>query len=189
MRYPNIAAKMGERGPAAGTVLVRTDIRAGKELSLGDFRAQFQEQFGRCQPAHLQAVLNQVLAEQRLVNQIIVREIPGVWMFFVLVADAGQETPTLDGEAVTQLQALEPRFLDLRFLVDEGQIQITPKVGVDIGTHDQLGVVQGETALGMRVFACQQEARNRPLAAGAIDIGALQDQRDIGVEGACWRRR
>src|SRR3546814_15029382 len=48
----------------------------------------------------------------------------------------------------------------------------------------------GEAALAVCVRAGRQKAGDRPLAAGAVDVGALQDQRNVGIEGAGrdWQR-
>ena len=89
-----------------------SDARAGKRVAVAGFGAEFEEQVGRREPLHLHAVLRELPAEEGLVRERLVDEVPGVRVDLVEVADAGEEAPALDREAVRQRCRAEERFLD-----------------------------------------------------------------------------
>src|SRR6202008_2159454 len=96
----------------AGGRPVLVGVAAGKAAAAPGLGAQLEEQLRRRDPAHLHAVVVEPPAEERLVGQRRILEVPGVLVDLVLVADAGEEAPALEAEALAERQRLEERFLD-----------------------------------------------------------------------------
>ena len=90
---------------------------AGKRVAVAGFRAELEEQIGRREPFHLHAVLLELSAEERLVGERLIDEVPRVRVHFVEIAEAGEEASALRGEAVGQRERAEERFLDLDFVL------------------------------------------------------------------------
>src|SRR5205823_3458913 len=100
-------------------------------------RTQLEEQLGRGDPAQLHAVVVEAAAEERLVRERRVLEVPGVRVDLILVADRRQETAALDGEALAQRERLEESLFHFdRVFRRERCDKLPAKVRVDIGGHD-----------------------------------------------------
>ena len=72
----------------------------GKPSPLPTSAAELDERVGGRHPFHLQAVVLVLAAEERLVDERRVVEVPDVLVLVVEIADAGQEAPELRCDAV-----------------------------------------------------------------------------------------
>src|SRR4030095_15452796 len=93
----DVATEVHVRVAVAGTVLVA--IGAGKTLGTADFAAELDEKVGRRDPFHLPPVVLVLAAEESLVDERRVVEIPCVLVDVVEIADAGEEAPELGRKA------------------------------------------------------------------------------------------
>ena len=146
-----------------GVEVVAVLARAGKRVAIAGFGAELEEQVGRREPLHLQAVLPELSPEERLVRERLVDEIPGVRVHLVQVADAGEEAAALDREPGRQRRGAEERFLDLEFtLAGECCGQAAGEVGIDARRERDLRLAEAEAALARADFvAGRQEAGDR----------------------------
>ena len=85
----------------------------GERVAIAGLGAELDEQVGRRDPLELHAVLRALVAEEGLVDERLVREVPGVRVHFVQVAEAGEEAPALGRESRGQRERAEERLLDL----------------------------------------------------------------------------
>ena len=88
---------MGESTPQTGTVAGA--LGPWELLPSRHFGAEFEKQVGGGDPAQLDTVVLQPRAEEGLVNQRCISEIPFMGMLLVEITDAGQEAPGLHLEA------------------------------------------------------------------------------------------
>jgi hypothetical protein len=86
----------------------------GKCVAIAALGAELDEEVRRRDPLDLHAVLRALVAEEGLVDERLVREIPGMRVHFVEVAEAGEEAPALGREPRGQRRRAEKRLLDLR---------------------------------------------------------------------------
>ena len=105
-------------GQARAPAVARADVAAGvhvrarrcrcrsrcarrpESVAVADLGAELEERVGRRDPLQLQAVARVLAAEERLVRQRRVDEVPDVLMLLVQVADAGEEAAELRRESV-----------------------------------------------------------------------------------------
>ena len=160
--------------------------RAGKVLAVPGLGAHFEEQHRRRDPFHLHAVLRQLAAEERLVNERLVDEIPRVCVDLVEIANSREEAPALDDEALRQRDRPEVRLLDADFVVtvDRGR-EVAEEIRIDVGGEREFGFAEIEVALPGTDFS---PAGRNP---GDVVIGRVlrqvrvvpgQDHRNGGVE-------
>ena len=64
---------------------------AGKAVAVAGFRAELDEQVGGREPLHLHAVLRELAAEEGLIDERLVDEVPGVRVHLVEIAEAREE--------------------------------------------------------------------------------------------------
>src|SRR5207249_1898612 len=177
------------------TVLVR--IRSRERAPAAQFRTQLEEQVGRGDPAQLHAVVVEAAAEERLVHERRVLEVPSVRVDLILVADRRQETAALDGEALTQPERLEERLLHFdRVFRRERRDKLAAKVRVDVRGHEELRLAEAEAAPRRSDFSCRrreagdaigvriERAAGRGGAAGGTGGGL----RRAGRERCSWVR-
>ena len=80
----------------------------GKLVAVADLGAELDELVGRRDPFQLHAVVAVLAAEERLVGERRVDEIPDVLVLLVQVAEAGEEAAELRREAVGQRRQQMP---------------------------------------------------------------------------------
>src|SRR5882672_5913184 len=99
--HSHVSADVREQGARTHAVLVASARRTrGKVATTAGLDAYVEIQIGRSHPFELDAVFVQLVAEEHLVRERRVGEVPGVRVNLVLVTDAGEETPRLDREPV-----------------------------------------------------------------------------------------
>ena len=107
----DVAADVCEQRRAVEAVAIAP--RRRERIAVAGFRAELDEQVRRREPLHLQAVLRELAAEERLVDERLIDEVPGVRVHFVEIAEAREEASALRREAARQRERAEKRFLDL----------------------------------------------------------------------------
>src|SRR2546427_13081257 len=118
-------------------MLVRRSARESPPLA--ELGSELDEQIGRRHPAQLHTIVVEAAAEERLVRERRVLEVPGVLVDLILVADRRQETAALDGEAFAQPERLEERLLHFdRVFRRERRDKLAAKVRVDVRGHEEL---------------------------------------------------
>ena len=100
-----IAADVREERRAVQAIALAP--RARKRVAIAGLGTKLDEQVSRRNPLELHAVLRALVAEECLVDERLVREIPGVSMDFVQVTEAGEESPALGHESRGQRQSCE----------------------------------------------------------------------------------
>src|SRR5690348_16970878 len=114
------------RAPARGVADVSADVReqrravesiavalgAGEPVAAAGFRAELEEGVGGREPLHLHTVLRELAAEERLIDERLIDEVPRVRVNFVEIAEAGEEPAALDREAVVERERAEVGFFD-----------------------------------------------------------------------------
>jgi len=107
----------------------------------------------------------------------------------VLIADAGKETATLDGQPGAQPERLEIGLLEFdRIARRQGQVQVAAKIRIDVGGYRQLGLLGSEAAPPRRAnlvrFAGWHKALHGPRRRIQRGLGqsALQVEADLGIE-------
>ena len=87
--------------------------RTGVRVAVAGLGAELEEQVGRRKPLELQAVLSALPAEERLVHERLIDEVPGMRVDFVQVAEAREETTALEREAAGSAMRAEVRLFDV----------------------------------------------------------------------------
>src|SRR5207253_5105982 len=110
---------------------------------------------------------------------------------FVQVADARKEPARLDAEPVRQPDRLNKPLFDCNRIVGLNRSNQRPaKGGVDVRTENELRFAKAESAVRRPDFAARwREPANaiRRRISLEVAIGAVQDQRDAGIERALAR--
>src|SRR5215469_12717168 len=96
---------------------VRIPLSTREAAAAAGFRTELDEVVGGREPADLYAVLRQLAAEEHLVDQRLIDEVPVVRVNLVEVPGAGEEPPSLDREAIVERQRLEVGLLDVDAVV------------------------------------------------------------------------
>ena len=115
---------------------VRVALSARETAPAARLRSEFDEHIRRRQPAQLRTVLPELPAQERLIDQRLIDEVPIVRMDLVQIADAREKPPALDREAVVECECLEERLLDVDAVVSvdrggDARIEIRVNVGGD----------------------------------------------------------
>src|SRR6185369_284733 len=113
-------------------VLASASIGSARETPPpSQFNAGVQVQIGGRQPLKLHAVIGELVAQEHLVGQRRVGEVPGVGVHFVLVADGREKAPGLEGEAVGETQGLDVCLFDFQGVVGrERSVERTAEIVV-----------------------------------------------------------
>jgi hypothetical protein len=136
-----------------------------------------------------------VLPQQGAVGQVLVHEIPGVGVLVVQVADAGQELAAADLQAGGQAAGVEVGLLQFHAAAGvHGHHQVGVEVRVDAGGEGDLRGAQVEAPLQFAVAVALMVVAvvdavdvlvflwpGAALVVAVVD--AVQDHRDLGVEG------
>ena len=96
-RVADVAADVGEQRDRVHAVAIAA--RAGKRVAVAGFRAEFDEQIRRREPLELQAVLRELSAEEGLIRERLIDEVPRVRVDLVEIADAGEVATALEQRA------------------------------------------------------------------------------------------
>src|SRR6185503_18334755 len=180
----DVPAYVAEQAPHVRSVAVA--VGSGESATTPELGSELDEKIGRRQPAKLHAIVVEPPAEERLVRERRVLEVPGVLVDLVLVADSRQETPALQREAAAESKRLEKRLLDLELVIgSERGYELAAEVGVDVARDDELGLAKVEAARRRRDFS----ARGRE-AADLVGVRierttrhrALEDDGNVGIE-------
>ena len=166
-----------------GSVLVA--IGAGESRAVADFAAELDEKVGRRDPFHLQPVVLVLAAEERLIDERRVVEIPRVLVHVIEIPDARQEPAELWGDAVRRGGVQPVRFLDLdRILGRKREGEIAVELVVDVRRQRELGFGDAEAALRRRDVAARRKPGDRILIRilRQIRVDPLQHGRDGRVE-------
>ena len=170
----------------AGAVARR--VAAGKAAAAAELGAELDVLVGRREPGQLHAVVAVLRAEQRLVGQRVVDEVPGVGVLRIEVADAGEEAAGLQREAVAERRGLDVGLLDRDRVVGmQRDVGGAAQPRIDAGGEAELGLGQAEAAragadLGVRRQLEAGDRVVRRVARGAR-VQARQDQRHRRIEG------
>src|SRR5882762_9651645 len=114
---PAFAGKaVGDRGAGGIDIIVGPVLRRSPQVrktglpgdALPEVSSEMREEVRRAE-----AVLVELVAEERLHGEGRVGEVPGVRVDLVLVSHRGEEPPSLDGEAVRQADGLDVPLLDV----------------------------------------------------------------------------
>src|SRR5205823_2455794 len=93
-------------------------LRPREAAAAAGLGPELEEVLARREPAQLRPVLPELCAaEERLIHQRLVREIPVVRVNLVEIAGAGEETSALEREAVAERERLEIRLFDIDAVV------------------------------------------------------------------------
>ena len=104
-------------------------------------------------------VLDEVLAKERLVHESLVREVPGMRMLFVDIANAREKAAALEDEAGSQAKGSKPGLLDFDLaLCLDRQCNLPIEVRVDGRRCNQFRVADVEAAPCAVVMASLQKA-------------------------------
>ncbi len=140
---------------------VRVPLCAREGASAARLRPELEEQIRGRQPASLHSILRQLAAQEGLVDERLVHEVPVVRVNFVHVADCREEPSALDGEAVVQGQRLEIRLLDIDAVVAlDGGRDVGEEVRVDVGGDGQLRLPEIEAAVS-GALPCRRRNESR----------------------------
>src|SRR3546814_17832174 len=82
---------------------------AGETIATQQFTAQFEKQIGGRDPAQLHAVIEELVAEERLTDQRPVDEVIGMGVVRVEVTEVGKESPGAQCQATRQPERPEKR--------------------------------------------------------------------------------
>src|SRR5205823_12271652 len=106
---PVIASELREQLIARERVGIT--LRPREAAAAAGLGPELEEVLARREPAQLRPVLPELCAaEERLIHQRLVREIPVVRVNLVEIAGAGEETSALEREAVAERERLEIRL-------------------------------------------------------------------------------
>src|SRR5437660_933555 len=140
---------MAEQVPEANTVAVR--IARGEAAPAAELGAELDQEIRWRNPFQLHPVVVQPAAEERLIRQRRILEIPGVLVDLVLVGDARKEAAALEREAATQRERLEERLLHLeRVLRRKRSDELPTEIGIDVRRDEELGLTEAEAAAWRR---------------------------------------
>ena len=143
MAVADVAAGVRRQRRHAGAV-ARLLSPPGKLRPRPSFDAELDELIGRRQPGQLHAVVAVLRAEHGLVGQRVVDEVPGVRVLRVQVADAGEEAPGLQRQAVAQRRGLHEGLLDRdRVVAVQRDVGSAAQPGVDAGGKAELRFRRG----------------------------------------------
>ncbi len=161
-------------------------------LAIAGLGAQLEEELRRRNPLELQAVLRPLTAEERLVNERLVDEVPGVCVELVQVAEAGEETPALEQESRGQRKRPEVRLLDLELVLGRHRDgQAAHEVRIDVGRQRQFRLPEVEAALARSDLVAGRNESCDPVVGGVLrKVGeaATQDRGHRRVERGRARR-
>src|ERR1051325_7842476 len=101
---------MGKYAAHAGAILVFA-FATGQTPASG-FGAKYDKGIGRRYPTYLDTVVAELPAEESLVSEGGIDEIPVMRMLLVKIDDDGKETAALDCKAVGQGAGLDKTFLN-----------------------------------------------------------------------------
>ena len=125
----------------SGTDAVLVSLRARKAVPIADFGAELEEQIGRRDPFHLQAVVAVLAAEKGLVGEWCIDEIPCMLVLLVHVAEPRKEASELRHQAVRRRRVHAIGLLDRDGILGrERDDQIAREQVIDIGGNGQLGL-------------------------------------------------
>src|SRR5262249_49344272 len=96
----NVAAEMSKQVPRAGAILAA--VTAWEVEPPPYLAPDLDEEVGRRYPLELHSIVQEPAAEERLVRQWRILEIPRMLMDLVQVADAGQEAPAFQRKSLAQ---------------------------------------------------------------------------------------
>jgi len=133
----DVAAHVGEDRRRAGAIAIAVVAREVDAVPyLG---AQLDEGLGRRDPFQLYAVLCELTAEERLVRERRVDEVPDVLMLLVEIADPRKEPAELRHDAVRQRGHEAVRLLDLDGVVRrQRDDEIGRELVIDVGADRKL---------------------------------------------------
>ena len=152
----------------------------GNASPLPALRAELEEQVRRREPLDLHAVLRALAAEERLVDERLIDEVPGMRVHFVEVAEAREEAPALGREALGQRRRAEERLFDFDLVLagDRGG-QLAGKIRIDVRRERELGLAEIEAALaGTDLAAVRHEAGDVPVSGIARGVGVAAGEHD-----------
>src|SRR3954469_23376709 len=182
---------MPEQRPQTGAVAI--GIARRKSAAPADFRADAYNQPGRREPFHLHRVIVEPAAEERLVRERRVLEVPRMLVNLVLVADARQKAPAFQGKAARERERLEERLLDFeRVLRRERRGKLAAEIRVDIRRDEELRFAEAEAASRRPDFTTGGCETREPVVIGVLRAarsGALQDDGNVRVESIGRRFR
>jgi hypothetical protein len=132
-------------------------------------------------------------AEERLVDQRRIEEVPGMRMLRIQVADRRQEAAGAQRRTVEQALAFEQRLLDLDAVVGRDRCGQAAREGrIDAGRQPELGFAEREAALARADLATARDESLQAIERGVtrqVGIAAVQDQRDCRIESRRRRLR
>src|SRR5690242_10176066 len=99
-RVADVAAGMGEERRAVQPVPIA--MRAWEAIAVAGLGTDLEEGVGGREPLHLQAILCELAAEERLIHEWLVDEVPRVRVDLVEIAEPREEPSALDRESVAQ---------------------------------------------------------------------------------------
>ena len=138
---------MSEHRAATATVLVT--VRPRKIGTTPKLGAKLQEHRRRRQPFKLHAVLSiaTVRAKHRLIRERRIGKIPHVRVLLIQITNTRAETATLQTDALTKAERLEPGLLNFSHVIQHRNDRLTTPVGINVGGKHQLCVIHRETPL------------------------------------------
>ena len=188
----DVAADAGTEREAARAVAVA--LAAGERVATAELARQLEIGVGRRDPLQLHAVGAVLAAEERLVGQRGIDEVPGVGVLVVEVADRRQEASAGDREAVRQSRRAEVGLFHLGLVFGrDGEGQAPGEVGVDVRRERELRFAEAEAATARpELFAAGNEALDavRLGVVAQVGVGTRQDggQGEAGRGLGCGRR-
>ncbi len=186
----DVAAGVRVDDAAAGAVLVA--LGAGKAGAVARFSAEFEELLGRRDPFELHAVVAVLPAEECLVRERGVDEVPDVLVLLVQVAQAGEKAAELGRQPVGQrgqdAVGLFDRHGVLRRQRDD---QVARELVVDVGGDRELRFAQRKAALARSGFAARGKSADRVFLGVLRQVGVtpLKHRRNRRIERGKTARR
>ena len=184
---------MGKQGGDADALV--SSPAAREILAAQHFTTQFDEQFGRGDPAQLHTIVAVLIAEKGLVGEGPIGKLVGMGVVVVEITDIGKEASGTQAESGGQGGSVDEGLLDadpiLAVLAFHGQGQLAIKLIVDVGRHGDFALAQGQPLRARTRFARQRKAGTH-VAVGlkrVMRVLAIEDDADGGVEGIAIRAR
>ncbi len=159
--------------------------RSREALATARLGAQFHELVDGRDPLHLHAVVVILAAEECLVGERRIEEVPHVLVLLVEIAEAGEEAPELGRHAVGRAHPDAVRLLDRHLVVGrEGRDEVAREFVVHVGVDRELGLSEAEAALAGPGLRGGKESGERVLGGivRGVRIASLQHHGDRGVE-------